>query len=56
MFESHDMVNNFIDFWRKTGAQRMGFLYGKYEQLDSIPYGIRSNVVAIYEPPQVFYK
>lgn len=53
MFENHTIADRFLDFWRKTGNQRMGYLYGKYTEHKDIPLGIRAEVAAIYEPPQV---
>uniref|UniRef100_A0A3B4TKD8 NPL4 homolog, ubiquitin recognition factor n=1 Tax=Seriola dumerili TaxID=41447 RepID=A0A3B4TKD8_SERDU len=53
MFENHTIADRFLDFWRKTGSQRMGYLYGKYTEHKDIPLGIRAEVAAIYEPPQV---
>eukprot|EP01120_Amphizonella_sp_Union-15-10_P003265 TRINITY_DN1368_c0_g2_i1.p1 TRINITY_DN1368_c0_g2~~TRINITY_DN1368_c0_g2_i1.p1 ORF type:complete len:609 (-),score=95.40 TRINITY_DN1368_c0_g2_i1:86-1912(-) len=51
-FETSDLVERFLAFWRKTGQQRVGFLYGRYEPEPTIPLGIRATVAAIYEPPQ----
>lgn len=56
MFENSELVERFLDYWRTTGHQRIGFLYGRYEMHPDIPLGIRAVVAAIYEPPQVNYK
>lgn len=47
-----ETVDKFIQFWRETGQQRCGYLYGKYVKDPNIPLGIRAVVSAIYEPPQ----
>lgn len=51
-FENTNLVERFLNYWRTTGHQRIGFLYGNYEIHTDVPLGIRANVVAIYEPPQ----
>lgn len=56
MFENSELVERFLDYWRITGHQRVGFLYGRYEIHPDIPLGIRAVVAAIYEPPQVKIK
>ncbi|XP_069511243.1 nuclear protein localization protein 4 homolog [Ambystoma mexicanum] len=53
MFENHTIADRFLDFWRKTGNQHIGYLYGRYTEHKDIPLGIRAEVAAIYEPPQV---
>lgn len=52
MFENTALVERFLNFWRTTGYQRLGYLYGTYEQHTDVPLGIRARVAAIYEPPQ----
>lgn len=52
MFENTVIVERFLNYWRSSGHQRMGFLYGTYEIHPEVPLGIRARVMAIYEPPQ----
>ncbi|RWS11677.1 Nuclear protein localization protein 4-like protein [Dinothrombium tinctorium] len=51
-FENASIVERFLNYWRTTGNQRIGMLYGYYQQHRDIPLGIKAKVVAIYEPSQ----
>ncbi|XP_015125165.1 nuclear protein localization protein 4 homolog isoform X1 [Diachasma alloeum] len=52
VFENASLVERFLNYWRSTGHQRLGYLYGRYEIHADVPLGIRAVVAAIYEPPQ----
>lgn len=52
MFENASIVDRFLNYWRRTGNQRLGIMYGRYEPHKDTPLGIKATVAAIYEPPQ----
>ncbi|KAF9583256.1 nuclear protein localization protein 4 [Lunasporangiospora selenospora] len=51
-FSSASIIDNFIGYWRSTGLQRFGYMYGRYEPYTEVPLGIKAVVEAIYESPQ----
>jgi len=48
-------MSQFVGAWQQTGyfEQRIGYLYGYYSEDPNFPDGVRVNVEAIYEPPQI---
>lgn len=45
----------FVGTWQQAGCmeQRMAWLYGYYSEDPNYPDGVRVNVEAVYEPPQI---
>ena len=35
-FESPSIIDNFLSYWRSSGVQRAGYLYGRYEPYDKV--------------------
>lgn len=52
LVEHPALVERFLSYWRATGHQRLGLLFGRVERHPGVPLGVRARVAAIYEPPQ----
>ena len=48
-------LNKFVNYWRSKGCleQRVAYLYGYYSEDPNYPEGVRVNIEAIYDPPQI---
>lgn len=48
-------LQKFVDHWRRGSCmeQRVGHLYGYFSEDPNYPQGVRVNIEAIYEPPQI---
>ncbi|PAA58723.1 hypothetical protein BOX15_Mlig004860g4, partial [Macrostomum lignano] len=55
-FEHPSIVDRFVNYWRRSGHQRIGYLVGRYERHAGVSLGIKAVVAAIYEPPQQCHK
>ena len=53
MFENPTVADRLLNYWRSTGHQRIGILYGRYEMHKDVPLAVKATVAAVYEPPQV---
>ena len=51
-FSTHKIVEEYLQAWRGSGAQRFGWLIGHYEPYEDVPMGVKAVVEAIHEPPQ----
>lgn len=54
-FMNFKELSSFVGDWQRKGCleQRMGLLYGYYSEDPNFPEGVRINVEALYEPPQI---
>lgn len=54
-FMNFEEMQGFIGHWQQSGLmeQRVAYLYGYYSSDPNIPEGVRVNIEAIYEPPQI---
>ncbi|VEL22897.1 unnamed protein product [Protopolystoma xenopodis] len=58
-FENGQLMEDFLDYWRQTGRQRVGLMLGRYAHFDyagAPPLAIKAIVAAIYEPAQVLIR
>ncbi|CDZ97607.1 er-associated protein catabolism-related protein [Phaffia rhodozyma] len=51
-FATPSLVDRFLEGWRRSGQQRLGWLIGKYEPYENVPMGVKAVVEAVCEPIQ----
>ncbi|KAG8893161.1 nuclear protein localization protein 4, partial [Tulasnella sp. 403] len=51
-FSSPALIDGFLQSWRHSGNQRIGWMIGRYMPYEDVPMGIKAVVEAIHEPPQ----
>lgn len=51
-FDSQSIVQNFINTWKDSGRQKIGFLIGRYEDHNDFPNGRKAVVSAVWEANQ----
>lgn len=54
-FMNFKELSKFVGHWQRGGCmeQRMAYLYGYFSEDPNYPQGVRVNVEAIYDPPQI---
>ena len=54
-FLNYGDISSFVGAWQQTGMyeQRMAYLYGYYSEDPNFKDGVRVNIEALYEPPQI---
>ena len=50
-FQNREVMDRFLERWRSTGQQQAGWLFGKYDVHEDVPFGIKCNVFTIYPIP-----
>jgi len=52
-FDNGNIIDNFLNSWRKSGGQRIGFLIGSLDTRGDAKFAVQTRVHAIYEPDQI---
>jgi len=50
-FQNREVMDRFLERWRSTGHQQAGWLFGKYDVHEDVPFGIKCVVFTIYPIP-----
>ena len=54
-FMNFKELEKLVNYWKRQGCleQRVAYLYGYYSEDPNYPEGVRVNIEAIYDPPQI---
>lgn len=53
VFDTGDIMDRFLEGWRRNGDQQIGYMVGKLERSNITPFSVQARVHCIYRPLQI---